>query len=108
MKRRALFTDTTLQLSKRARRIVVVLLTDAANLSGWTLGTYAQVNFGTLYVWLDRLERAGLIAGTWEDRECIAEGHTDCPRRRFYRLTPEGWVWAWDTLGLQPPDSRRL
>jgi PadR family transcriptional regulator, regulatory protein PadR len=97
--------DSTIMLTTRARRIVVVLLTDATNLSGWTLAKYSRVNSGTLYVWLDRLERAGLIAGVWEEP---AADDDDRPRRRFYRLTPDGWVWAWATLGLQPPDSRRL
>ncbi len=40
---------------------------------------------GTLYKALTRLERAGLLASSWEDPEIAArEGR---PRRRFYRVT---------------------
>jgi PadR family transcriptional regulator PadR len=38
---------------------------------------------GTVYPALRRLERQGLIAGRWQD---VAGS----PRRRYYRLTPEG------------------
>lgn len=38
---------------------------------------------GTVYPALRRLERQGLIAGRWQD---VA----DAPRRRYYRLTPNG------------------
>lgn len=42
-----------------------------------------QLNMGTLYPGLMRLEQRGLIAGQW--------GITDTSRRaRFYRLTPGG------------------
>ena len=43
---------------------------------------------GTIYKTLSRLERRGWITGTWEDPE-VAEAEKR-PRRRFYRLTPEG------------------
>lgn len=38
---------------------------------------------GTLYPLLHRLEREGLIAGSWEARQ-------GGPERRVYRLTPKG------------------
>jgi PadR family transcriptional regulator PadR len=38
---------------------------------------------GTVYPALRRLERQGLIGGRWQD---VA----DAPRRRYYRLTPNG------------------
>lgn len=44
--------------------------------------------YGTLYKALARLERDGFLASRWEDpNEAAADGR---PRRRFYRLTPEG------------------
>ena len=43
---------------------------------------------GTVYTTLRRLERRGLIAGSWEDAE-IAESERR-PRRRYYELTPQG------------------
>lgn len=44
--------------------------------------------YGTLYKALERLERAGLLASTWESPDAAAaEGR---PRRRYYRVTLEG------------------
>lgn len=43
---------------------------------------------GTVYKVLRRLEERGHIAGRWEDAElAVAERR---PRRRYYRVTPEG------------------
>jgi predicted transcriptional regulator len=80
-----------IKLSKRRRRVVLVLLTDAANLSGWALARLAGAPGWSVYMLLDRLEDAGLVVGNGQ----------------FYRLTPDGWVWAWDVLGLRPPEVRR-
>lgn len=43
---------------------------------------------GTVYKILRRLERAGLVSGRWEDPS-VAEAERR-PRRRYYRLTPDG------------------
>lgn len=43
---------------------------------------------GTVYVTLGRLQKRGFVATSWEDqRVADREGR---PRRRYYRLTPEG------------------
>jgi PadR family transcriptional regulator, regulatory protein PadR len=43
---------------------------------------------GTVYPIISRLERHGWIESRWEDpEEHVAEGR---PRRRYYRLTPDG------------------
>jgi PadR family transcriptional regulator PadR len=47
----------------------------------------AGIRSGTLYPILHRLEQAGWITGAWED---VAVGDEGRPRRRYYRLTPEG------------------
>ncbi|MEO6207633.1 MAG: helix-turn-helix transcriptional regulator [Candidatus Limnocylindrales bacterium] len=44
--------------------------------------------YGTLYKALDRLEVAGHLVSRWEDPEYAADAAR--PRRRFYRLTPQG------------------
>jgi DNA-binding PadR family transcriptional regulator len=49
---------------------------------------------GTVYPLLDRLERAGWLASSWDD-DAARPG----PRRRMYRLTPDGAVAARDALG---------
>ena len=43
---------------------------------------------GTVYTTLRRMEKKGLVEGTWED-PAIAEGERR-PRRRYYTLLPEG------------------
>lgn len=93
-----------IKLSKRNRRVLAVFLTDATNLSGWPLARLAGVSSASVYILLAKLEDAGLVASEWEQRD---DADDDRPRRRFYRLTPEGWVWAWDVLGLHPPEVRR-
>lgn len=50
---------------------------------------------GTVYPLLDRLERAGWVISQWDDDAGRAG-----PRRRMYRLTPEGAAAARDTLRL--------
>ena len=43
---------------------------------------------GTIYPALRRLEKDALIAGSWESKQNAFS--QDRPRRRYYRLTPEG------------------
>lgn len=40
---------------------------------------------GSVYPILERLERLGWVTSSWED-----DAERSGPRRRFYRLTPEG------------------
>jgi DNA-binding PadR family transcriptional regulator len=75
------------------RRVMLALLSGAANLSGYPLARAAQVGYGRVYVILDRLENAGWAAGEWGPG---AEGK----RRRFYRLTADGRTRAMTILGL--------
>jgi DNA-binding PadR family transcriptional regulator len=99
-----MITAPEIKVTRATRRVLAVLLSDATNLSGWPLAQLAKVTAGTLYVILARLENAGLVTSEWEQRD---DADDDEPRRRFYRLTPDGWVWAWDVLGLHPPGVRR-
>jgi PadR family transcriptional regulator PadR len=50
---------------------------------------------GTLYPILGRLEENGLAESRWEEVDSSAEGR---PRRRLYRLTPNGVASASDTI----------
>lgn len=47
---------------------------------------------GTLYKALSRMEKAGLLASSWEDPDAAA--HDGRPRRRLYSITSEGRVAA--------------
>jgi PadR family transcriptional regulator PadR len=76
------------------RRVLLALLSGAANLSGYPLARTAQVRYGRVYVILDRLENAGWVTGQW------GPGEVD-KRRRFYRLTDDGRPRAMATLGLE-------
>lgn len=76
------------------RRVMLALLSGAANLSGYPLARAAQVGYGRVYVILARLENAGWVTGEWGTPD--AEGK----RRRFYRLTGGGRAQAMTVLGL--------
>lgn len=51
----------------------------------------ARLASGSLYPILDRLERAGVIEGAWEQVDAKELGR---PRRRTYSFTPTGRSWA--------------
>jgi PadR family transcriptional regulator PadR len=76
------------------RRVLLALLSGAANLSGYPLARTAQVGYGRVYVILDRLEDAGWVTGRW------GPGEAD-RRQRFYRLTEAGRAQAMTILGLK-------
>lgn len=85
--------------SRAMKRVLLVLLTDAANLGGFTITEAAELSSGRVYVCLAQLEAEGWVTGEFEDGPY--------PRRRFYRLTPDGWVNAHELLGLKPAEVRR-
>jgi DNA-binding PadR family transcriptional regulator len=68
----------------------------AADFHGYAMAALLQersgarrlTGHGTLYKALARLERAGLLASTWEDPDTAAAD--DRPRRRLYRVTGLG------------------
>lgn len=53
-------------------------------------GSAALTAHGTLYKALGRMEKAGLLASTWEDPDIAADAGR--PRRRLYSITSEGRV----------------
>ena len=56
------------------------------NLHGWAIMKTTKRSGPTVYGVLDRLEDRNWITGYWEDQD----PGSNKPRRRFYRLTPEG------------------
>lgn len=78
------------------QRVLGVLLTDARDLNGLRIGQLARAGSGGVYICLDRLEMAGWAVGEWEFPEPVGR-----PRRRFYRLTPQGRARALELLGLR-------
>lgn len=63
------------------------LETPSDALYGLEIGRKADLNSGTLYPILARLESAGWVESHWEDADASESGR---PRRRYYSLTGEG------------------
>jgi PadR family transcriptional regulator len=56
---------------------------------GLELGELAELASGTVHPILARLEACGWVESRWEDQDPHEAGR---PRRRYYRLTPDGVV----------------
>jgi PadR family transcriptional regulator, regulatory protein PadR len=63
---------------------------------GLELGQVAELPSGTVHPILARLEGCGWVESRWEDLDPKRVGR---PRRRYYRLTPDGVQYAVDALG---------
>jgi PadR family transcriptional regulator len=58
---------------------------------GLELSTASGLPSGTIHPILARLEKLGWLESRWEDIDPIREGR---PRRRYYRLSPDGAEYA--------------
>jgi PadR family transcriptional regulator, regulatory protein PadR len=67
--------------------VLGVLVEADRDLHGFALAKAAHRPTGSVYLILSRLEEAGWIGSYWEEVNAQNEGR---PRRRFYRLTPDG------------------
>jgi DNA-binding PadR family transcriptional regulator len=76
---------------------------DHIHIHGWAIMKETKRAGPTVYRALDRLEDAGLIVGEWEELGPDQPG----PRRRFYRLTPEGVPAAQALLAERRPGVLR-
>ena len=85
--------------SRAMKRVLLTLLTDAGNLGMSTITQAAEIGPGRVMVCLAQLEGEGWVTGEFQAGPY--------PRRRFYRLTPDGWVNAHELLGLKPAEVRR-
>jgi PadR family transcriptional regulator, regulatory protein PadR len=63
----------------------------AREMYGLEIGRAAELASGTIHPILARLESCGWLVSRWEDLEPHDAGR---PRRRYYRLTPDGVVGA--------------
>jgi DNA-binding PadR family transcriptional regulator len=84
---------TRVRMTRARRRILLALLTGAANLYGWRLCEAAQVRSWVLYPFLDHLENAGWITGRFAD---VGEHEYRC-----YTLTDTGRWEASQILRLR-------
>jgi PadR family transcriptional regulator PadR len=67
--------------------VLSVLVWSPEALHGFALAKVAGRPTGSVYIILNRLEDAGWVDSYWEPINAQAEGR---PRRRFYRLNPDG------------------
>ncbi len=72
---------------------------------GLELGAAAGLPSGTIHPILARFEGCGWLESRWEDVDPSAEGR---PRRRYYRLTPNGAVQARAALARAEAKAARL
>ena len=75
--------------------VLEVLIQAADELHGFALAKAAYRPTGSVYLILSRLEEAGWVESSWEQANAQNEGR---PRRRFYRLTTDGFAAARETL----------
>jgi PadR family transcriptional regulator PadR len=94
MKRRD--NNLPMRSTRQSRRILLTLLTDAANLGGGTIWRFSGGSAGRVYAILDQLENAGWVTSDWESPQ-----PSERPRRRFYSFTPYGRGQALKILGLK-------
>ena len=89
-------------------RILRILLEDPTTpRHGLEIGLAAGLRGGSLYPVLSKLEDAKLVTSTWEDVDPSEVGR---PRRRLYRLNPNGVAFARQALAearqqLSPADQ---
>jgi DNA-binding PadR family transcriptional regulator len=80
------------RLSLQTLRVLEAFLDNPADeLAGSDVQKRGRLASGTLYPILLRLESAGWFVSRWES---VAPAHVRRPRRRLYRLTPNGLARA--------------
>jgi PadR family transcriptional regulator PadR len=77
------------------------MLSDGEELHGWAIMKSTHRAGPTVYGVLDRLEDMGWIAGRWETEH----PEPGKPRRRLYRLTPQGEMAARELLRERRPEA---
>lgn len=96
MERKFRVTDATLD-------VLEVLLGPDEELYGLKIAKAIERPTGSVFPILARLEQVGWVISEWETSDPTRRG----PRRRFYRLSPEGLAGARAVLSERRP-TRRL
>jgi len=97
--------DLPVKLTRVNRRRLLVLLTDAANIGGSDIWRFAGGSAGQAYVFLDKMEDAGLVTSRQEAPE--ERENRLLPCRRFYALTDDGRAAAMKALRLREGQERQ-
>lgn len=81
-----------LRMTMNVLKVLRVLLEDPTREHyGLEIGQAVGLRGGSLYPVFGRLEDAGMLVSRWEDTDPSEAGR---PRRRLYKLTSEGVVYA--------------
>lgn len=84
-------------MTQATQQVLRVFLADPGReLYGLEIAGEAELASGTIHPILARLERCGWLTSRWEELGQEAIGR---PRRRFYKITPNGVVRAVQELG---------
>jgi PadR family transcriptional regulator len=84
------------RLTMNVLKVLRILLEDPTiEHYGLEVGRAAGLRGGSLYPVFGKLEDARLVTSRWEDTDASEAGR---PRRRLYRLTPEGVEYARQAL----------
>jgi PadR family transcriptional regulator PadR len=79
--------DTTPRITTQTLTVLSAFRSSGRELSGAEIAKKANLQSGTLYPLLSRLEQAGWLESHWEATSASELGR---PRRRLYRLTGNG------------------
>jgi DNA-binding PadR family transcriptional regulator len=82
--------------------VLLAALEDDRELHGWAIMKAVARSGPTVYGVLDRLEDAGWLGGRWENEN----PEPSRPRRRLYRLTPQGVTSARELLLIRRGSQR--
>lgn len=91
-----LVTETTLD-------VLEVLLHESGDLYGLKIAKAAERPTGSVFPILARLEDRGWVTSEWAVRDAAEHG----PRRRFYELSPDGFVQARQLLVQRRGETAR-
>lgn len=87
------------RVGRSTRKVLDALHTAAPDeLWGYEISTHTGLTGGSLYPVFRRLESAGIVEARWEGDE--PDTDRAGPRRRFYRLTPDGLAYTRELLGI--------
>lgn len=93
------------RLSTETRYVLLALLDGPRETYGFAIAQATGLPSGSIYPILRRLEERGWILSRWETIDESREGRR---RRRYYRLTDDGFRHAQDAVAVQAPILRRL
>lgn len=80
------------RITTPTRKVLAAFLDDPSGEHyGLDIASVTGLRSGSLYPILGRLEDHGWLTSRWEDVDPAEEGR---PRRRYYRLTPDGVAMA--------------